>query len=349
MKWIFSVTTEALSTHPTSGAGPWRLTLVTNPDDCNLACPMCERGAARRPGPPRRMPPALAERVLRERAGTPLAEVIPSTLGEPLLWPGLDALVELSGALGLALNVTTNGTFPGRGAAAWAEKLVPVASDVKISWNGATAATAEAIMPGLSFEAAVEDVRALVAVRDARAQETGRRCRVSFQVTAQEGNVAELPGIVRLAARLGVDRVKVNHLQVRFPSLAPLSLRRDVAAIRRWNLAAAGMVAAAEDARAARGGEVLLENVAPLLEDPAAPAPLGPCRFVGREAWIHADGRFAPCPHPAAARGELGDFGSVEGRTIGKIWGGDGFRELVESYEQHRVCRACSFRRMGGA
>src|SRR6266545_1831215 len=214
MMGIFSATTEELSPHPTA-RGAWRLTLGTNPDDCNLACEMCECGAARRPGPPRRMDPALAERVVRDAAVAGLDEVIPSTMGEPLLWSGLDRLVDLCAELGLALNLTTNGTFPGRGAAAWAEKLVPVASDVKISWNGATPETAAAVMPGLDLARAIASARAFAAVRDARAR-PGRRCRLSFQVTAQEANVGELAAIVRLAASLGVGRVKVNHLHVRY-------------------------------------------------------------------------------------------------------------------------------------
>ena len=349
MERCISATTETLSTRATEAAGPWRLTLVTNPDDCNLACPMCECGAARRPGPPRRMDPALAARAVRDAAALGATEVIPSTMGEPLLWAGLDGLVDLCGELGLSLNLTTNGTFPGRGAAAWAERLVPVTSDVKVSWNGATAATAEAIMPGLSFARAMENVRALVRARDALARAGGRRCRVSFQVTAQEGNVGELADVVRLAASLDVDRVKVNHLQVRFPSLAPRSLRRDVAALRRWNAAAAAAIAAAAEARRPSGGSVVLENVAPLAEDPAAPAPLGPCRFVGREAWLHADGRLAPCPHPAAARGELGDFGSAAGRPLAALWAGEAFRAFVAGWVDHPVCRTCPLRRPGGA
>jgi MoaA/NifB/PqqE/SkfB family radical SAM enzyme len=292
------------------------------------------------------MDPALAARVLREG---PVEEVIPSTLGEPLLWAGMDALVELCGERGLRLNLTTNGTFPGRGAARWGARLAPVASDVKISWNGATARTAQAIMPGLAFDAAVENVRALAAARDAAARAGARRCRISFQVTAQEGNVGELADVVRLAAALGVDRVKVNQLQVRFPSLAPLSLRRDAAALRRWNAAAAEARAAAEEVRLPSGGRVLLENVAALAEDPAAPAPAGPCPFVGREAWIHPDGRFAPCPHPAAAAGGLGDFGAVGERTLGEIWRGEPLRVLAATYERHEVCATCPFRRPGGA
>jgi radical SAM protein with 4Fe4S-binding SPASM domain len=192
-------------------------------------------------------------------------------------------------------------------------------------------------------------VSALVARRDAHARQGGRRCGVSFQVTAQEANVAELGGIVRLAASLGVDRVKVNQLQVRFPELGSRSLRRDAAAIRRWNSAVAEMRAAAEEVRLPTGERVVLQNVEPLAEDPAAPAPIGPCRFVGREAWIHPDGRFAPCPHPAALRGDLGEFGSVAEEPLGEIWESETFRSFVARYEEHPVCRVCPFRRRGGA
>jgi MoaA/NifB/PqqE/SkfB family radical SAM enzyme len=301
------------------------------------------------------MDPALAERVARAAAALGARELIPSTLGEPLLWAGMDRLLALCAELGLALNLTTNGTFPGRGAAAWAQALVPVASDVKLSWNGATPATAAAIMPGLDLARAVEDARTFVAVRDAwsarRAGSTapGRRCRVSFQVTAQEANVGELADIVRLAASLGVERVKVNQLQVRFPALAGRSLRRSVDAIRRWNAAVEAMRAAAEEARLPSGARVLLENVVPLAEDPAAPAPAGPCPFLGREAWVHVDGRFAPCPHPAAAAGALGDLGSAAELPLAALWAGGALRALAAAWPAHPVCASCPFRRPGGA
>ncbi len=341
--------TEALSTNA-NRPGPWRLTLVTNPDDCPLACDMCPCGQPRTPGAiPRRMDPALAVAVLEERRGSALVQVIPSTLGEPLLWRGTDELLRACSGLGLLVNVTTSGTFPGRGAEAWAEALLPVACDVKISWNGATAPVAEAIMSGLSFEAALESVRRFLAVRDRLAAKGARRTTVSFQVTAQEANVAELPDIVRLAARLGIDRVKLNHLQPWFPHLAPRSLRRSAEAIARWNAAAAGALAAAEEVRLASGAPVAVQNAVALRPDPAAPVPSGPCPFAGREAWIHWDGQLAPCPHPAAARGELGNFGSVAEASLGALWGAASFLAFVARVPEHPVCRSCSFRRLGGA
>jgi MoaA/NifB/PqqE/SkfB family radical SAM enzyme len=342
--------TEALSTKAHLAGGPWRLTLVTNPDDCTLSCDMCPSSGPRHPGVrPRRMPPGLALGVLAERHGSALREVIPSTLGEPLLWRGLDGLLLACSRLGLAVNVTTGGTFPGRGPEAWAESLLPVARDVKISWNGASAAVAERIMGGLSFDAALEAVERFLAVRDRLAVRLRRRATVSFQVTAQEANVAELPGIVLLAARLGVDRVKLNHLQPWFPHLEPRSLRRSPEAIGRWNAAAAAALAAAEEARLPSGARVIVQNAIPLTPDPAAPAVAGPCPFAGREAWIHWDGRLAPCPHLAAARGELGDFGSVADAPLGALWQAAPLREFVAHVPEHPVCAACRFRTVGGA
>ena len=160
-----------MRTRPASG-GPWRITFVTNPDDCNLGCAMCECGVGapswgerNRRSSPRRLEPAAVLSVLDERRASPLREVIPSTMGEPLLWAGLDALVDRCATQGLRLNLTTNGTWPGRGAAEWAERLLPVASDVKVSWNGATRETHELVMLGARWSAVLANVRAFIAVR----------------------------------------------------------------------------------------------------------------------------------------------------------------------------------------
>jgi MoaA/NifB/PqqE/SkfB family radical SAM enzyme len=291
------------------------------------------------------MAPDLALAALEERRGSPLREVIPSTLGEPLLWGGMDALLAACRRLGLRVNLTTSGTFPGRGPEAWAEAVLPVASDVKISWNGATARTAEAVMAGLDFGAAVDAVRRFVAVRDRLAPRLGRRPTVSFQVTAQEANVAELPDIVRLAARLGVDRVKLNHLQPWFPHLEPRALGRSPEAIARWNAAAAAALGAAEEAFLPSGARVAVQNAVPRSADLAAPA--GPCPFAGREAWLRWDGRLAPCPNREAAEA-FGELGSVAEAPLGALWEAPAFRAFLAGVPEHPLCRSCAFRRAGG-
>ena len=162
--------------------GPWRITFDTNPDDCNLHCIMCEDHSPfsttqpdrRRDGRPRRrMDIDLIRRVLTESMGTPLREIIPSTMGEPLLYRHFDEILDLCAEYGVKLNLTTNGTFPGRGVEEWAERIVPVTSDVKVSWNGATGVTQESVMLGSSWDRVLENVRTFIRVRDAHAGSGG--------------------------------------------------------------------------------------------------------------------------------------------------------------------------------
>ncbi|MFT3917483.1 MAG: radical SAM protein [Anaeromyxobacteraceae bacterium] len=336
-----------MSTHETA-RGPWRLTLVTNPDDCNLACAMCPCSAPRPAARPRRMDPALALALLDERRGSHLVEVIPSTMGEPLLWAGLPALLDRCATLGFAVNLTTNGTWPGLGVAGWAAKLLPVLSDVKVSWNAATRATAAVVMQGLDLARAEADLATWAGLRDAHAAAGHRRPTLSLQVTVQRANVDEVPAIVALAARLRVDRVKLNHVQPR-PGLAVTtegSLLRDARGLARWNRAVEAAHRAAE-ASARNGWPLRVENAVPLREDPDDRVTRGRCPFLGREAFVHFDGRLAPCPHPEAAA--LGALGSVADAPLGDLWESEAFRALRDGWPSHPLCRACAFRAPGGA
>src|SRR5690606_21224015 len=158
-------------------------------------------------------------RVVAEAAPRGLKEIIPSTMGEPLLYEQFEGIIDLCRRYDVKLNLTTNGTFPRLGAKAWAKLIVPVTSDVKISWNGATKKTHESIMLGSRWDAVVDNAREFIAVRDAHAAQGGNRCRVTFQLTFLESNVGELADMVKLALDLGVDRVKGHHLWAHFDEI----------------------------------------------------------------------------------------------------------------------------------
>lgn len=343
-----------MSTDGQGSTAPWRITFDTNPDDCNLHCIMCEehsrfsrlqldRIAAHQPK--RRMDIALIRRTLEELRGTRLREVIPSTMGEPLLYRHFDEIVEMCHTFGLKLNLTTNGTFPGRGARHWAERIVPVASDVKISWNGARGETQESIMCGSSWAQSLDNLQQFVAVRDAHVRSGGNRCRVTLQMTFLETNVRELPEIVELAAGLGIDRIKGHHLWVHFKGIQGLSMRRDSEAVKRWNQIVEAASDTAYRSRIATGNRVLLDNVFPLRPDALEDiAPGGPCPFIGEEAWVSAEGRFDPCCAPDALRRTLGEFGNLHERSLLDIWYGRAYQELLSSYMNHPLCQKCNMR-----
>ncbi|TXD39507.1 glycosyltransferase [Lujinxingia vulgaris] len=338
--------------------GPWRITFDTNPDTCNLRCIMCEEHSPHSPlqskrraeGRSRRlMPLEVIERVVADAVPHGLEEIIPSTMGEPLLYEHFEGILNLCQRYDVKLNLTTNGTFPRLGAAAWARKIVPVTSDVKISWNGATKTTFESIMFGGRWEKVLENVRAFIAVRDEHAAAGGHRCRVTFQLTFLERNVAELADMVRLAIDLGVDRVKGHHLWVHFDEIKDQSMRRDPESIRRWNQAVLEAREAAGERTLPTGRHILLENIF-LLDETATEdiAPGGPCPFLGQEAWVSAVGRFDPCCAPDAQRRTLGDFGNLDDRGLMEIWNGEAYRELVSTYRNRSLCLSCNMRKLAG-
>lgn len=338
--------------------GPWRITFDANPDTCNLQCVMCEEHSPHSPLQtrrrqerrfPRLMPFEMIERTVAEAAPHGLREIIPSTMGEPLLYKGFEGILELCRRYGVKLNLTTNGTFPRLGASTWAERIVPVTSDVKISWNGATKATHEAIMLNSRWEEVVDNVRELIAVRDAHARAGGNRCRVTFQMTFLEANVEELADTVRLAIDLGVDRVKGHHLWTHFDELQEQSMRRSPDAIERWNRAVRAAREAAAERPLPNGEPILLENIFPL--DATATedlAPGGPCPFLGQEAWVSALGRFDPCCAPDAQRQTLGEFGNLHEQGFMELWNSEAYRELVATYRNRSLCLGCNMRKPAG-
>lgn len=340
---------------PKHKPGPWRITFDTNPDDCNLHCIMCEehsiyskcqvhRKAEGRPR--RRMDIALIRKILSEAKGSPLKEIIPSTMGEPLLYRDFPEILNLCREFGVKLNLTTNGTFPGRGATKWAELIVPLASDVKISWNGATKATQELIMIGTSWEKVLQNVKDFIHIRDSHAAQGGSYCRLTFQMTFLEHNVGELADIVRLAIELGVNRVKGHHLWIFTKEMESQSMRRNTDAIQRWNAAVLEAFDVAEKHPLASGEKILLENIFPLSEEATKEIlPEGVCPFLGKEAWVSAEGRFGPCCAPNEQRKTLGDFGNLYDRTIADIFTSPEYRNLQENYLQYPVCKGCNMRK----
>ena len=306
----------------------------------------------------RRMEPGTFEAVVAELAPLGLTEVIPSTMGEPLMYAHFERLVAAVAARpGVRLNLTTNGSFfpgpSGHTLASWAALLLPVLSDVKISWNGATAKTQEAIMRGSKFDQQLANLRAWVAARDALATAGGNRASVTLQLTFMATNLAEIPDVVRLALAHGVDRVKGHHLWAHFAPIKGDDLRASRESVAAWNACAAECRRIAAAQPLASGRRIKLEHFEdlPAARDAgaAARAPVpddAECPFLGREAWVNHRGDFAPCCAPDAERRALGDFGSVhEPGGLMRIWNSPAYADLVATYKSKPLCSTCQMRK----
>ena len=284
-----------------------RLTLLTNPDKCNLHCPLCflnqrDAGASdRREFGMGEMPLEVALAAIEKYAAEcddsgnrVLREVIPSTMGEPLLYSHFDELLEFCRTIGIPLNLTTNGTFPGKwGSDAAMETLLRSCSDIKVSY-----------LASEQFDGWNANVKKLMDVRNFLIAEraAGRvgadPATVSLQVTLHRKNQQKIPEIVSWASAIGINRIKWNP--VVFLRAAPAELQRGFALncgldeIRKQILDVVSLY----DDKVKSEGALFMNGTHRHFSQVD-----GTCPFTD-EVWILPDGSEDHCPSPERRYGE---------------------------------------------
>jgi glycosyltransferase involved in cell wall biosynthesis/MoaA/NifB/PqqE/SkfB family radical SAM enzyme len=334
----------------------WRITLDTNPEDCNLKCVMCEEHSPYSDFIPtlyretgikrRRMKLETVEKIFLQAKQLGVKEIIPSTMGEPLMYQGMERIFALSQEHNIKINLTTNGTFPKLTVKEWAKLIIPHTTDVKISLNGATRETAESVMQGLDFDQALENVKALVSERNTYFEKTGYYCRISFQLTFMQNNMQELADIIQMAAELGVDRVKGHQLWAHFVEIKTLSMRASKQSIGNWNEYVKQAYVAQETYRKPNGEMVILENIIPLDDNEGHEVPEDyECPFLAKELWISATGDISPCCAPDNLRKSLGRFGNIETTSLEEVLKNPTYVDLVKNYKSKPLCKTCNMRK----
>ena len=185
-----------------AAGGPLKV-YVEPTNACNLACATCVRHAwDEREG---FMEWATFEAVADGLR--PGATVAFMGLGEPLLHPRFLEMVRLAGERGLRTEVTTNALLLDDALAAG---LLDAGLDqLVVSIDGANAEAFGRVRSGASLDRVVENVRRL---HDARGPNYGPGMRIGVEFVAMRSNVAELPGLGRLAARLGATFIIVSNV-----------------------------------------------------------------------------------------------------------------------------------------
>ncbi len=334
----------------------FRITLDTNPEDCNLHCIMCEEHSVhsrfienlkKETGvSKRRMPIDWMDGIFIQAKELGITEIIPSTMGEPLLYAGFEKIISLCHTHSIKLNLTTNGTFPKKSIEEWARLLIPICSDIKISWNGAVANTSESIMRGISFEKSLSKLKKLIEYRDEYFKENSYYCRITLQLTFLKNNMHELSDIIKLAASLGVDRVKGHHLWAHFDEIKNLSMKASQESKDKWNEYVCEAKETANTYLKPNQEKVLLENIIPFEESTNHCVPDNyDCPFLEKELWISATGNISPCCAPDSERKSLGDFGNIQTQTLEEILNSSSYQNLVKNYKSYPLCKICNMRK----
>ncbi|MBI4422904.1 MAG: radical SAM protein [Elusimicrobia bacterium] len=178
---------------------------------CNLGCQLCSlqfpRGMALGSGAPL-MPWEVFTRLLR--AHEAVEELQLEGPGEPLLHPRFFDMVAFAVERGLRVSVSSNCTLLARRRA---RRLVASGlATLSASLDGATCSTYEAVRTGGRF---LSVLRNLLLVRTVRERLGLARPQLRIVTVAMRRNLAELPAIVRLARRLGVREMAVQHFAPR--------------------------------------------------------------------------------------------------------------------------------------
>ena len=223
-----------------------------------------------------------------------LREVIPSTMGEPLLYSHFDELLEFCRAIGIPLNLTTNGTFPGKwGSEAAMGTLLRSCSDIKVSYLAS-----EQFDGWNSNVEKLMDVRKFLIAERATARVGVDPATVSLQVTLHRKNLDVVPDLVEWASSIGIARIKWNP--VVFLGAAPAELQREFALADGLD----GIRKQILDVVALCGGKVKNEGALFMNGSHRHLSQVdGTCPFTD-EVWIWPDGHEDHCPSPERRYGD---------------------------------------------
>ena len=201
-------------------------------------------------------------------------------------------------------------------------------------------------MIGSKWEVVTKNLKTFLEERDKYFYTTNKRCSVTLQLTFLESNILELHDIVKMAIELGVDRVKGHHLWAHFEEIKDLSMRRDEAAINRWNSEVEKVYSLRDKMLLSNGEKIILENFTILAKEGVEDlAPGGSCPFLGKEAWVDPEGKFSPCCAPDDLRKKLGKFGNVNEVKLSDIWQSSEYKSLQKNYFNHELCKTCNMRK----
>ncbi|HLW68447.1 MAG TPA: radical SAM protein [Gemmataceae bacterium] len=312
---------------------------------CNLRCRMCPI-AFRTDGPPNG-PPAFMDFGVFTRLIDQFPELEQlqlQGLGEPTMHPRFFDMIKYAVQRGIKVSTNTNLTLLND---ARAEHCVTSGlAELHASIDGATVETFERIRVRAKFNRILTNLRRL---NSARKRLNSPTPFVRMVVVAMRWNLQELPDLVRLAQREGINTVFVQHLCHDFgePSLPgqyrPMRdyvdqhtlLAEEPARVEHFFAEAR---AVAEELTV----DLRLPRIQPQEHPPGTPGPER-CDWPWRGAYVSYDGLAMPCCMVATP--DRIHFGNMAKAGADAVWNNSAyheFRDRLSSDHPPEVCGSCS-------
>jgi radical SAM protein with 4Fe4S-binding SPASM domain len=300
---------------------------------CNLRCRMCDTIHWNRKAPD--MDVEKFRRILDE---LPFLEYIDlQGMGEPLINRDLFELIRLAKERHVLVEIITNVTLL-RGEVP--EKILDVGLDfLHCSIDGATKETFESIRIGANFEKVIENLEKFMKLRG-----KSKKPEMVILFCAMRENIAELPGVVRLARSLGIDAIDV--LAYNFWAKDYWKEKLTVEGERHREeieLFRSGIAEARNEAERLKVA-LYIDNPPPDAEgEAAAEPPPRKCKWPWKYSYITVDGYVCPCCVANDPRAL--NFGNIFEEPYEKIWNNESyqaFRRKLKGSERPRICVGCT-------
>jgi radical SAM protein with 4Fe4S-binding SPASM domain len=273
-----------------------------------------------------------------------LKEVHLQGLGEPMMHPRFFDMVAFTTRRGIRVSTNSNMTLVSRNRA---ERCVTSGlAELHVSLDGANAETFERIRVRGRFDRVLANIEA---VQRAKRNLQSSMPMVRMIVVIMRQNLHELADLVRLACRLEIARIFVQHLCHDFGESSlpahygPMRdfvneqslLYEDPKRIERY-FTEARAVAAERDV------ELRLPNTQPRPHAPTTPGPER-CDWPWRGPYISYQGIAMPCCQIATP--DRIQLGNMAEQSVDAVWNGpayQAFRADLSSATPPEICRSCA-------
>ncbi len=264
-------------------------------------------------------------------------------IGEPLLNRELASMIRYLKARGVYVVFNTNAALLTR--RRQVELIESGLDELRVSIDGSTPETYLKVRGIPVFDRVIDNVAEMIRTKLGLGARTPR---LSFWVTGMRENLPELPGVIDLAARIGVEEVYLQRMVFGFGQEGLAQEEQSI--FHEYRAEAEAIIDDAERRALAQGvsfrGAGALSPRESLIDRPAMDEPWRACSRPLRLAYITAQGNALPCciaPFTDAPYESI-TLGNYLRDGIDSVWHGEAyrqFRERLYSADPPPSCHNC--------
>ena len=313
---------------------------------CNLRCNFCRREIEPYKSQVRAIP--SSEREISPAVLEAMKEILPyaismnlTPLGEPLMYSGLDDILSIHGKLNCRnLALTTNGQLLSE---EMSKKLVRAGTrELFISVDTHDPDRYRKMRIGGELE---QLIRGVDNVRRWKEQWNREYPEITFCSTFMRSNIEDLPGLIELASRHGVSKIRVQLMEPETPDLEPEMLWHYVpltARVIRESLEISkkagvplDLTLALKNLLSSANGDNSENSPLQKEQNMRGKALVEKCRFPWNSIMVDTDGEVRPCCW-AGIR-----FGNLNTQSFDEIWNGRAAIGMRKQFLKNVIPQGC--------